>query len=218
MGGWVENCFSFHFSPRTLHLALPFQCSAPIVKNRMWGMNSKKALEGTRWGRWLKQNWGRTEKDIQVGVLKWMHVENIRTSALTDGFCVKMSTLHSHQLLQVLLSEEDLLAPPRSQTVMRNRSEHHSSLGTFLASTTCRIWNSAANRIAFILPCPRAGHNSTCQQEGKISCWVCVAQSDSVYLEEEEEINGGMLPAQHCKNLDLPHDNNFWAVFCSQSY
>lgn len=53
MGGWVENCFSFPFSPRTLHLALPFHCSAPIVKNRVWSTNSKKALGGTR----LKQNW-----------------------------------------------------------------------------------------------------------------------------------------------------------------
>lgn len=82
-----------------------------------------------------------------------------------------------------------------------------------------RVRNSAANGIAFILPCPRAGCNSTCQWEGKRSCWGCIARSDGVYLEEEEEIKGGALPAQHCKNLDLSHVNiNFWAVSCRQSY
>lgn len=210
----MENCFSFLLSPQTFHLALPFQCSAPIVKNRVWGINSKKAPEGTRWGRWLKQNWGRREKDIQVGVLKWLHIENIR-------MCALIWILHKGEhppLPSASAAREDLPASPRSQTLVRNWSEHHPSPGTFLASTACRTWNSAAYWITFISPCSRPGCNSTCQWEGKPSCWVCIAQSDSVYLEEEEETKGRLLPAQRCKNLDLPRIDNFWAVFCSQFY
>lgn len=77
------------------------------------------------------------------------------------------------------------LASPRSQTAGRKHPENHPYLGTFLVFTTCRIWKSAANRVAFIFQCPRAGCNSTCQWEGKLFCCVllCIAQSDSVCLE-----------------------------------
>lgn len=83
---------------------------------------------------------------------------------------------------------------------MRRRwqSTHHrqlmSTLEAILASITCRLWSSAASWITFILPCQKASCNSICQ-EGKFSCWGCIAQSHSVYL-EKENLKEGVLPAQ----------------------
>lgn len=105
---------------------------------------------------------------------------------------------------------EDLLASPRSQTTGRKQPEHHPYLGTFLVFTMCRIWKSEANRVAFIFQCPRAGCNSTCQWERKLFC--CALPSLTVCVWKEEEVKGGVLSAQHCKNLDLPYVNHFWAL------
>lgn len=56
-----------------------------------------------------------------------------------------------------------------------------------------RVRNSAANWIAFILPCPRAGCNSTCQWEGKRSCWGCKGRSAACPALQEP----GLIPRQH---------------------
>lgn len=41
--------------------------------------------------------------------------------------------------------------------------------------------------------------------KGKLSCWVCVAQSHGVYLEKEEKIQEEVLPAQQEPGF-TPHE------------
>lgn len=135
-----------------------------------------------------------------------MHIENVRLP-LTDRFCRKVSTLHSHQLLQ-------------------HRRTWHLPGAKPLGESS----QSTIQTVAFSWPSLHAGHENlqviglplffhdqeqavrppASEKESYFAGWALPILTACIW--KEEEVKGGVLSAQHFKNLDLPHVNHIWAL------